>query len=171
MTVDPVVSDSLQWLGTTVRQCSRDHHWIESPGRYRLSYCGHPRRWLNPAVQERYTDGSTLTDTTNYTATSGYPRVGGSAAPAPISASLAQPRPAIPRRSGPPLSRPWIGNHSLIAAVGNGNVDSNHQTWINDLIVGLKADGVWTKFDRLWLYAVQNTTCAVVDIKRWPRLR
>jgi hypothetical protein len=52
-----------------------------------------------------------------------------------------------------------------VAAVGSGNVTTGRKNLIDALIVGLKANGIWTKLDRLWLFAAENTTCALVDIK------
>lgn len=51
-----------------------------------------------------------------------------------------------------------------VAAVGSSNVSAGRQTIVNNLIVGLKADGIWTKLDRLWLYAAENTQSALIDI-------
>lgn len=53
-----------------------------------------------------------------------------------------------------------------IIAVGNagGTVSAERQILVNDLIVGLKADGIWTKLDRLWLFAAENEPSALVDI-------
>jgi hypothetical protein len=52
-----------------------------------------------------------------------------------------------------------------IAAVGSGNVDTAHRGYVDTLIIGLKTDGLWAKFDRLCIFAAQNTTCALTDLK------
>jgi hypothetical protein len=52
-----------------------------------------------------------------------------------------------------------------VAAVGSGNVTIPRKDLINALIVTLKSGGVWTKLDRLWDFAAENTTCALVDLK------
>jgi hypothetical protein len=46
-----------------------------------------------------------------------------------------------------------------------GAVSDTRIGLVNDLIVGLKADGVWTKLDRLWLFAAENQGSALVDLK------
>ena len=35
---------------------------------------------------------------------------------------------------------------------------------VNDLIVGLKTDGVWTKLDRLWIFAAENAKSSIIDM-------
>lgn len=55
--------------------------------------------------------------------------------------------------------------NAWIAAVGSSNISSGRQTVVDNLIVGLKADGVWSKLDRLWLFAAENTASALVDLK------
>jgi hypothetical protein len=52
-----------------------------------------------------------------------------------------------------------------IAAVGAGNVSAGRQNIVNNLVAGLKADGVWAKLDRLWLFAAENIQSALVDLK------
>ena len=54
----------------------------------------------------------------------------------------------------------WI---SAVTTAG-GSVSSGRQTTVNNLIVGLKSDGVWTKLDRLWLFAGENTESALIDL-------
>ena len=55
----------------------------------------------------------------------------------------------------------WIGKvHEL-----GGTVSSTRRTLVDALISGLKSDGVWTKLDRLWLFAAENATSALVDLK------
>ncbi len=48
--------------------------------------------------------------------------------------------------------------------VNGGTVSGARQTVVNNLIVGLKADGVFTKLDRLWLFAAENAPSALTDI-------
>lgn len=51
------------------------------------------------------------------------------------------------------------------AVVANGgSVSGVRKTLVNDLIVGLKADGLFTKLDRLWLHAGENQPSALTDI-------
>ncbi len=53
----------------------------------------------------------------------------------------------------------------IAAVVGNGgSVSGARQTVVNNLIVGLKADGIWTKLDRLWLFAGENEPSALTDL-------
>jgi Concanavalin A-like lectin/glucanases superfamily len=54
---------------------------------------------------------------------------------------------------------------SAVVTAG-GTVSSGHKRKVDDLIAGLKADGVWTtKLDRLWLYAGEsNPFSSLVDI-------
>jgi hypothetical protein len=53
----------------------------------------------------------------------------------------------------------------VAAVVSNGGtVSGGRQIAVNDLIVGLKADGIWTKLDRLWLFAAENTASALTDL-------
>ena len=55
----------------------------------------------------------------------------------------------------------WV---SAVVAAG-GSVSSGRQTIINTLVAGLKTDGVWSKLDRLPLYAAENVTSALIDLK------
>jgi hypothetical protein len=52
---------------------------------------------------------------------------------------------------------------SVFAA--GGSVSSARETIVTTLILGLKADGVWAKLDRLWLFAAENTQSALRDLK------
>lgn len=45
-----------------------------------------------------------------------------------------------------------------------GTVSAPRKTLVDNLIVGLKADGVWTKLDRLYLLAAENTQSALIDL-------
>ena len=56
----------------------------------------------------------------------------------------------------------WIGK---VYELG-GTVSSTRRTLVDALISGLKSDGVWPKLDRLWLFAAENATSALVDLKR-----
>ena len=97
---------------------------------------GSTRLWKDGVQQ-----GSTLTDATNYGATSGYPRVGSRALDAATTA--------------------WVN-----AVVANGGtVSTARKGVVDNLISDLKADGVWTKLDRLWLFAAENSQTALTDLK------
>lgn len=53
----------------------------------------------------------------------------------------------------------------VAAVVANGGTVSNgRKTLVNNLIVGLKFDGVWTKLDRLVLLAAENMQSALTDL-------
>lgn len=54
----------------------------------------------------------------------------------------------------------------VAAVVANGgSVSAGRQTIVNDLIVGLKADSIWTtRLDRLWLHAGENQPYGLTDI-------
>lgn len=45
-----------------------------------------------------------------------------------------------------------------------GTVSGGRKTLVDNLIVGLKADGVWSKMDRIWLYAAENSQSALIDL-------
>ena len=45
-----------------------------------------------------------------------------------------------------------------------GTVSDTRAAIVDDLIVGLKTDGIWTKLDRLWLFAAENTQSALTDL-------
>jgi hypothetical protein len=53
-----------------------------------------------------------------------------------------------------------------IAEVVNngGSVSAGRQIVVNTLIAGLKTDGIWTKLDRLWLFAAENEESALTDL-------
>ena len=59
-----------------------------------------------------------------------------------------------------PATTAWVG---AVVASG-GTVSGARQTLVNTLIVGLKADGIWTKLDRLWIFAAENSFSAVIDL-------
>ncbi len=51
------------------------------------------------------------------------------------------------------------------AVVANGGtVSSARKSLVTTLIKGLKADGVWSKLDHLWLFAAENAPSALTDI-------
>lgn len=109
--------------------------------------------------------GSTLTDATSYGATAGYPRIGGPASPASISASLAATEVSdVASFTGSVVVGYDTATNAWITAVGSSNVDSAHAGYVDALIVGLKADGIWPKLDRLWIFAAQNSQSALIDL-------
>lgn len=56
-------------------------------------------------------------------------------------------------------------NAWVMAVIRNGGTVSEARRYlINTLIVGLKNDGIWTKLDRLWLFAAENQGSALTDI-------
>src|SRR5262245_4406995 len=51
------------------------------------------------------------------------------------------------------------------AVVTNGGtVSAGRQTTVNTLITTLKSAGIWTKLDRLWLWAAENQPSALTDL-------
>lgn len=53
----------------------------------------------------------------------------------------------------------------VAAVVGDGGtVSDQRKTLVNALIVSLKADGIFSKLDRLWLFAAENSQSALRDI-------
>jgi hypothetical protein len=54
----------------------------------------------------------------------------------------------------------WV--NAVVAA--GGTVGDPRKTLVNDFVLGLKSDGVWTKFDRLYLFAAENTKSALRDL-------
>lgn len=59
-----------------------------------------------------------------------------------------------------PATLAWVA-----AVVTNGGtVSGTREGIVNSLIVGLKSDGVFSKLDRLWLFAGENTPSALTDI-------
>jgi len=52
------------------------------------------------------------------------------------------------------------------AVVTNGGtVSEGRQIIVTNFVAGLKAAGIWTKIDSLWLYAAENTQSALTDLK------
>jgi hypothetical protein len=62
--------------------------------------------------------------------------------------------------SADPATEAWV---AAVVAAG-GTVSAGRKTLIDNLIVGLKADGIWTKLDRLWVFAAENTKSALIDL-------
>ncbi len=54
----------------------------------------------------------------------------------------------------------WV--NAVIA--NGGTVSAARKRLVDNLIVGLKADGLWTKLDRLWLFAAENAGSALIDL-------
>lgn len=48
--------------------------------------------------------------------------------------------------------------------INGGAVSATRQSLVADLISGLMRDGVWSKLDRLWLFANENQQAALTDI-------
>jgi type V secretory pathway adhesin AidA len=59
-----------------------------------------------------------------------------------------------------PATTAWI--NAVVAA--GGSVSTGRKTVVDNLIVGLKADSIWTKLDRLWIFAAENSQSALVDL-------
>lgn len=61
---------------------------------------------------------------------------------------------------------PDAATTAWVAAVvtNGGTVSGGRQTQVDNLIVGLKADGVWAKLDNLWLYAAENQPSALTSL-------
>lgn len=51
-----------------------------------------------------------------------------------------------------------------VVAAG-GSVSAGRKTLLNTLITGLKTNGTWSKRDRLWVFAAENSQSALVDLK------
>jgi hypothetical protein len=54
----------------------------------------------------------------------------------------------------------WVNQVQL----NSGTVSVARQALVDALIVGLKANGIWAKLDRLWLLAAENTPAALTDL-------
>lgn len=53
----------------------------------------------------------------------------------------------------------------VAAVVANGGtVSTSRQIIVNNLIITLKANAVWTKYDRLWLFGAENEPSALTDL-------
>lgn len=66
----------------------------------------------------------------------------------------------------PPVSPFDAATLAWVAAVvaNGGTVSAGREQIVDDLIVGLKSDGLFTKLDRLWLLAAENAPSALTDI-------
>ncbi len=55
---------------------------------------------------------------------------------------------------------------SWVAAVvaNGGSVSAARQATVGTLLAGLQTDGVWTKLDRLWIFAAENSQSALTDM-------
>ncbi len=72
-------------------------------------------------------------------------------------------------RRGPVLVQPIVLDIATLAWVAavianGGTVSASRKSIVDDLIAGLKADGLFTKLDRLWLFAAENEPSALTDI-------
>lgn len=54
----------------------------------------------------------------------------------------------------------WV---AAVVAAG-GTVSGAREILVNNLITGLKSDGIWTKLDRLWILAAENEISALMDM-------
>jgi hypothetical protein len=54
----------------------------------------------------------------------------------------------------------WV--NAVIA--NGGTVSVSRKQLVDTMIRGLKSDGVWTKLDRLWIYAAENQPSALTDM-------
>jgi hypothetical protein len=72
------------------------------------------------------------------------------------------PRFIVPSQSGSidPDATAW--KNAVVTA--GGSVSAGRLTLVSNLIVSLKSAGVWTKLDRLWLFAGENTQSATIDL-------
>jgi hypothetical protein len=71
-------------------------------------------------------------------------------------------------RTDTPLPTPPDADMTAWAAqvvTNGGTVSAGRKTLVSDLIAGLKSDGIWTKLDRLWIFAAENTQSALTDLK------
>lgn len=53
---------------------------------------------------------------------------------------------------------------NAVLAAG-GTVSAARQLALRAFVLGLKTDGLWTKFDRLWIMAAENSQGAIIDLK------
>jgi hypothetical protein len=65
--------------------------------------------------------------------------------------------------TGSPLDASTIAWIAAVVANG-GSVSGSRESLVDALIVGLKADGIFAKLDRLWLFAGENEPSALTDI-------
>lgn len=82
------------------------------------------------------------------------------AAPA-ILRALPGPMPFTLMSGVPPTpTQRWV--NAVVAA--GGTVSGGRQTLVDTMITGLQTDGLWSKLDRLWLLAAENTQSAQIDM-------
>lgn len=60
-----------------------------------------------------------------------------------------------------PATLAWV---AAVVAAG-GTVSTVRKTLVNNMIAGLKVDGLWDLIDRLWILAAENTQSALIDMK------
>ncbi len=121
---------------------------------------GSTRMFLNGVQQ-----GSTLTDSTFYTSNFGYPQIGtGTAVVAgTLVVTEASDVSALAGSVSGGLDAATTAWAAAVVSAG-GTASGTRKTLVDNLIVGLKSDGVWSKLDRLWLFAAENTQSALIDI-------
>lgn len=66
--------------------------------------------------------------------------------------------------SGPSYDASALLWKAAVVAAG-GTVSDARLAIVSTLITGLKADSLWTSLDRLWLFAAENSTSALIDLK------
>jgi hypothetical protein len=59
-----------------------------------------------------------------------------------------------------PATTAWVNQ----VITNGGSVSAGRKTAVDTLITGLKTDGLWTKLDRLWLLAAENSQSAFTDL-------
>ena len=59
-----------------------------------------------------------------------------------------------------PATTAWV--NAVVAA--GGSASATQQGNVDALIKGLKVDGIWSRLDRLWLYASENAAQANIDL-------
>jgi hypothetical protein len=59
----------------------------------------------------------------------------------------------------------WMAGAAYIGGGGGAVASSTRRTLVDTLVNNLKTDGVWSKLDRLWLFAAENSSSALIDIK------
>jgi hypothetical protein len=59
-----------------------------------------------------------------------------------------------------PATTAWVNQ----VVTNGGTVSTGRRTIVDTLITGLKTDGLWTKLDRLWLFAAENSQSALTDL-------
>lgn len=67
------------------------------------------------------------------------------------------------RRSGRSFDAATTAWVAAVVSAG-GTVSDARKVLVDDLIAGLKTDSIWTKLDRLWLFAAENAASALTDL-------